>query len=287
MDVPADWTAATETILGRCRRVMVMGPPDAGKSSFCRALLGAAAAAGRSAAIIDADVGQKFVGPPAAITSAFAASPSALESLVFVGATDPVRGYSRVVLGITDLLALADAELSVVNTSGLLSGPGRRLKAAKIASVAPDLIVAVGRDRSLNQILSTHEHVPSLRVESSPLARRRNRSERRRARQEAFRRYFADARLRSVAFHRRAKGEWPDSIEGLLVGLADREGRDVALGIVRMLDPEQGSLRILMPKVSPRLLTVKPGSLRLDGDCRESLLPRKDARSQKVHGPPG
>jgi polynucleotide 5'-hydroxyl-kinase GRC3/NOL9 len=91
-DVPADWAAAVRRILdGDIRRVLVLGAKDAGKSSFCRVLLRQAARAGRPAELLDADPGQKLVGPPACVTLARGPSPMPA-ALAFVGTLDPLRG---------------------------------------------------------------------------------------------------------------------------------------------------------------------------------------------------
>src|SRR3954471_20845945 len=94
--VPPGWSTAVAAITHPdVRRVMVIGAADIGKSTFCRVLLGAARASGRTAALLDADVGQKTVGPPACVT----ASEASGSRLVFVGTTDPVRGWRCVVDG--------------------------------------------------------------------------------------------------------------------------------------------------------------------------------------------
>ena len=65
-DVPPDWAAAADRIAaGGVRRVLVLGPGDAGKSTFCRVLLHRAAQNGREAALLDADPARKLAGPPA------------------------------------------------------------------------------------------------------------------------------------------------------------------------------------------------------------------------------
>src|SRR3954454_16463187 len=93
LEVPSDWgEAATAIVRSGIRRVLVAGPVDAGKSTFCRILLAEAAAAGRTAELVDADVGQKMVGPPACVTlGAASVAGFALRDLVFVGTTDPLR----------------------------------------------------------------------------------------------------------------------------------------------------------------------------------------------------
>src|SRR4051812_40357735 len=222
MHVPPDWAAAGERIAREpVRRVLVVGAVDAGKSTLCDFLLEAAARAGRSTALLDADLGQKKVGPPACVTLAEAGG----VRLSFVGTTDPVRGWGRLLEGIRRLLGTAGADLVVTNTSGLLAGPGRRLKAAKIEAIRPDLIIALGSDPSLGAILGDHPDVPGLCLAPSPEARRKSAGQRRAARREAFGRYFAGASIR-VLEQEALRPRLPDDLRqpGLLVGLADAAG---------------------------------------------------------------
>src|SRR3954451_21991417 len=67
-----------------CRHALVLGAADVGKSTFCRFLLGHLRARGRRTALLDTDVGQKTVGPPACVTLAGADR----SALFFVGTTD-------------------------------------------------------------------------------------------------------------------------------------------------------------------------------------------------------
>jgi len=93
---PPDWSDVAARITHESvRRVMVIGAADVGKSTFCHFLLRTARAGGRTAALLDTDVGQKTVGPPACVTPAGGDS----SKLAFVGTTDPVQGWWRVVDG--------------------------------------------------------------------------------------------------------------------------------------------------------------------------------------------
>jgi polynucleotide 5'-hydroxyl-kinase GRC3/NOL9 len=171
--IPPDWDdAAAQVADAAARRVLVLGAADVGKSTFCRFLLGHLRARGRRTALLTTDVGQKTVGPPACLTLAGADR----SALFFVGTTDPVRGWRRILDGTGVLLDATESDVTVINTSGLLAGPGRRLKADKIAVVRPDLLMALGSGSDLERVVGDHASVPVVRLtecsQSAVLARK-------------------------------------------------------------------------------------------------------------------
>ena len=66
-----DWKRLAERIVMPNQRVLVLGPSDAGKSTFCRYLIDYACAASLKVAFVDADVGQSQIGPPTTIGMKF------------------------------------------------------------------------------------------------------------------------------------------------------------------------------------------------------------------------
>ena len=271
LHVPPNWAAAAERIAKQCHRILVLGPRDAGKSTLCLYLMDRAVAAGRRTALLDADTGQKTVGPPACVTLGHLEDRSlVLDALRFVGTTNPVRGWRPLVAGIAQLAAETATEVLLVNTGGLLAGPGRRLKAAKVEALAPDLLIAIGRDPGLDALLADHAEIPVLRLASSRRARRKTEGERRAARRQAFRAYFAGARawsaeVRGLAVEGAPAGALPPV--RLLVGLADDTGRDPGLGIVT--GAEAGRLTISTPVERNRVRVLRCGALMLDEAFRE------------------
>lgn len=118
LEIPADWGRAADLVArGEVRRALVVGPPDVGKSSLCRVIL-AGAAPRRAVALLDGDVGQKIIGPPACVTLGRSSPGQGLApcALAFVGTTEPVCGWRRVIEGLHRLTAQEGPEVVVVNT---------------------------------------------------------------------------------------------------------------------------------------------------------------------------
>jgi polynucleotide 5'-hydroxyl-kinase GRC3/NOL9 len=269
LQVPPAWDAAAQHISRHAlRRKFVIGATDTGKSTFCRILVDQAIRSSRSTALLDADVGQKIVGPPACVTID---DPHGL-SLAFVGSTDPVLGWQRLE-GTRRLAQLTDADCLIVNTSGLLVGPGCSLKAAKIDALRPALLIAVGEGRALEQIARAALDLLILCVPSSPEARRKTNGERRTARREAFRRYFSRSGLLKLKSGMLA----PSGVEAplptrLLLGLSCGAGHDLGLGL--LLNRTEGEiLEVLSPVTEDDVVQVLPGLLILEQDFAEKHIP--------------
>jgi polynucleotide 5'-hydroxyl-kinase GRC3/NOL9 len=155
----------------------------------------------------------------------------------------------------------------------MLAGPGGRLKAALIRAVRPDLLLAVGADQGLTALLAGHAELPALCLASSPLARRKTQAQRRESRREAFRQHFASAAPWSMpACKLLMSGEPPDATSRILVGLADANGRDLALGLASWADAQ--TLAILTPVSRGRVRRLRWSRLVLDEDFREMRYPR-------------
>lgn len=200
LHVPEAWRQSAATILqDKPRAILVLGGGDSGKSSYRRFLAAQLVTAGHRVAIVDADVGQKDVGPPAAVTLGYAmdtgdplAAPP--EAFYFVGSTSPEGRLLPLVVGTARLVGAADAPFVIVDTTGYIEGTGRVLKSYKIEAVRPDLIVAIEKRGELEAILRGHRTRPTIRIRPSRKARLRDRWERDLARERAFAAYFKEAR---------------------------------------------------------------------------------------------
>jgi polynucleotide 5'-hydroxyl-kinase GRC3/NOL9 len=199
LDVPESWRGSVSRVLQeRPRIILLLGSTDAGKSSYCRFLAEALVANGEPVAIVDADIGQKTIGPPATVTLGYATGArerwvTLPEAYYFVGSPSPVGHMLPLVIGTAQLVKAAEASFVIVDTTGYIEGAGRVLKTYKIDAVQPDLIVAIERQGELQAILRPHRARRMIRLEPSPKARAKERAERDLARERLFAAYFADA----------------------------------------------------------------------------------------------
>ena len=187
--------------------VVVIGESDSGKSTFCAvAASRAARAGGRKVAVVDADVGQSDIGPPACVSIGLVPGPierleqAPASAMDFVGATSPV-GHLLQCATATCLMAQKAREaaaLVVVDTTGLVHGGiGRALKSAKIELLQPWMVIALEREGELEPLLAPYRHRSEPVVERIAVAAavvRKTTEERRARRQRRFAEYFRGAR---------------------------------------------------------------------------------------------
>lgn len=111
IDVPHDWNALAEALRGAAaHRLIVLGGADMGKSTFCRFLLSRIP----EAQLIDTDLGQKIVGPPACVTLGQTATDGTLRLIrqYFVGDVSPSALMPGVVAGLARLTASSEGRSS-------------------------------------------------------------------------------------------------------------------------------------------------------------------------------
>jgi polynucleotide 5'-hydroxyl-kinase GRC3/NOL9 len=213
LDIPPAWDwSADQIVRHRWRKILVLGAVDRGKSTYCRFLIRRCLETGRRVAVVDTDVGQKDIGPPATLTLGY---PEVAQSLAevapvawyFIGATSPAGHLLPMIVGVRQLVDAAQADYIIINTTGFVTGPGRVLKNYKIEAVRPDVIVALEHSRELRPLLQAYRHYRILRLSASAYAVTKTVEQRRTARERAFGKYFAAAStvelaLRQVIFQR-------------------------------------------------------------------------------------
>lgn len=198
LDVPPAWEAAAEEILERARCiVLAIGASGVGKSSFCRYLAEALARKG-DVAIVDADIGQSNLGPPATVSLAYASARVDFSALspaahFFVGSTNPMGRLLPLVIGTANLAREAGTPFIIIDTTGLIHETGRVLKNYKIEAVRPDAIVAIERGNELAPIRAANRHAHIIRLKPSRAARPKDDYQKIELRARAYAQHFTNA----------------------------------------------------------------------------------------------
>jgi polynucleotide 5'-hydroxyl-kinase GRC3/NOL9 len=278
--------AVVDRVASTARVVMMVGGLDSGKSTLGLTIARAGLESGRTVAYLDADVGQKVVGPPTAVTLRQIRGPEDLErpslsrpdALYFVGATSPHGQLLPLVVGAELLLNRAlneGADLVVVDTSGLVSGVyGQILKYHKIELLQPDVVIGLQRGEELDQLLGIIQRFFNTEVVALPVdpdVRSVSVEERARNRETAFRTYFEGPiqrwRIKPTVFMPALPALFEqEQLDSILVGLSDGKGEYTGLGYLEYT-ADEGVLRLLSP-VPEAPTALKLGSVRLEADFR-------------------
>ncbi len=228
IDVPDAWPALSTRLEAEPGLTLLLGISDSGKTTLARWLLRTLTAAGRRVALLDGDIGQSTIGPPATAGLALA-SPGFPDSnlhpaaLRFVGAVSPADQMLPLAAALKDLADKASAmgaDIRLVDTTGLAIGAlGRRLKFHKVGLLTPRHLVALQRDDELEPILRFFEgragmvihrlHISPHVATRSPQVRRVYRAER------FFEQFLASAPLELSLSDIAAQGSWFAGGKGL------------------------------------------------------------------------
>lgn len=289
--------------------VVVVGASNSGKTTWVRA---AAQESGRRGkiplAIVDADVGQSTIGPPATVTLgllrekpgpewSFSALPG--HALSFIGAVSPLGHLLQLLVatkGLADRALRLGAAMVLVDTTGLIEqGPGFQLKLRKIDLLAPRHLIVLQRGEELEPLLSVLRDRPGLTIhclEVAPFARVRTPAERARYRADRFASYFAKAQTLPLEAHRLAILSSPighsrlkrdklspllppgmlreEGFTGVLVGLNDAANETLGVGLFQGLSEDAKEIRVLTPMEEASAVRIlQMGSIRLNRSGEE------------------
>ena len=282
LDIPAAWKAIQPAELQGV--LMVVGAPDAGKSTFARYLFQLLRSHGQKVAYLDGDPGQSALGPPTTLTLAYGISgndepfPAGLARRYFVGSTTPQGHMLPTLVGAARLVEAARQEgvrSIVYDTSGLVD-PGQgglALKSAKIDLLRPAVIFALQREQELEPLLlplrrSQRTRVIDLRPSAAAVSRLSTTRREYRARQ--FARYFAGARRVELGWTKVAVLPLPVFRLHRLAALEGQDGFTLALGIVLEIDRASRQVTLLTPLHSlAGVNALRLGDVLLDPDTFE------------------
>ncbi len=280
------YQVVVDRVAGAARCVLLLGGIDSGKTTLARGVVAAGVAAGRAVAFVDADPGQKTVGPPATVGMRVIRAAEDLEAgslarpdaLVFVGSTSPQGQLLPLVVGAARMVQRArdeGADLVVVDTSGLVSGVyGQILKYHKVELLRPDVVIGLQRGEELEPLLGVIRRFFSADVVSLPVhpdVHPTSVEERAANREVAMAAYFAEPlqrwRVRPTVFMPSLPALFDlAQLDRLLVGMSDGDGGYTGLGYLEWGADEE-VLRLISP-VAEGPKALKLGSVRLEEGFR-------------------
>ncbi len=231
---------------------LVLGAADTGKTTLTGALAKHLARQ-QPVGIIDADIGQSHIGPPATVGWALVDkrridfSELAVGGISFVGDVTPVGHLLQLTAAIVQCVRQVSkaARVMLIDTPGFISGPTAAALWWTVQQLLkPKLILAVQHNDELSDILAGLRSL-DLQVElieSPPRIPHKSPQDRRSYRQSQFVKYFRDSRLYNISLSNIAiqpcRKLSRESLVCRLVALRDKKGTDVAIGVIT--DWQQG-----------------------------------------------
>jgi len=269
------------------KSIMIIGGSDTGKTTLIEALSSFLSRKYRTG-IVDADIGQSHIGLPTTIGWGYGKAEFPgweairVEDFYFTGTLSPPGNLLQVLTG-TKLItekAMAKCEKIIIDTTGLISGPGGRvLKQYKIDLVKPDLVLAIEKVKELTWIIKPFESQARpliYRVRTPEAVGSKSIHMRIEFRHERFRRYFHDIDSINFNYHEIPVRFTRDIIrfnysemKDRLLSFRDKENKDFAIGVVDGIDIPNGKLHVIIPgafkeTILTRTSTVLIGPVRIN-----------------------
>jgi polynucleotide 5'-hydroxyl-kinase GRC3/NOL9 len=290
ISAPKEWFEFLDVLEAEKGIAILLGATDTGKTTLAKFLISHLCKRGLKVGLVDADIGQSFLGPPATIgLSVFKSHPDwevvlSTPEIFFVGSTTPeghfpihLKGIKRMVFKVTSY----GPDVILVDTTGFVLGEGgKELKRRKIDLVSPRFILALQKDDELEPILEPYKESRLYKIYRLPLseqARPRSMEERRAYRTNKFRDYFKYSVVQELVIEGvQIEGEvldpdgtplpldWALRMNSLLIGMKDDNDDTLALGLTKNYSDEKKMLRVFTPlQEIQRVKTIQLSSLRL------------------------
>jgi len=290
ISAPEEWYALLNILEKERGIAIIIGATDTGKSTLANFLTLNLCRRGLKVALVDADIGQSTLGPPATIGFAVFKSDPDWEvvlsppEIFLVGSTTPEGHFPLFLKGVKRMVDKAlsyGTELILVDTTGFVLGEaGKELKRRKIDLISPRFILALQKSDEIEHILDLYQENPLYRILRLPLSekvRPRSMEERRIYRTNRFQDYFKYSTTHELAIDEvqieeevlDPNGEtlpldWSLRINGLLIGLKDNNGDVLALGSIKNYFEKKKLLRVLTPLQDiQKVKTIQLSSLKI------------------------
>ncbi|MEM2014739.1 MAG: Clp1/GlmU family protein [Candidatus Methanomethylicia archaeon] len=215
--IPMEWRNIVTKVLEFKKPlvIMILGTVESGKTTLCTFVANESFSKNYKTAVVDSDVGQSDLGPPATIGVGFLEreitflSEIPLFDIFFAGSTSPKEVYERILLSTRKAVDRAlenGAEVIVVNTDGWISDmDAKKFKTSLILSIEPNVILCIQRYGELESILKAFKNFSSINIFRLPpakITKTKSKEERKLLREHAFARLFSDAKVISLNINR-------------------------------------------------------------------------------------
>jgi len=263
--------------------IMVLGASDTGKTTLVEDLLGLLLEE-FSVGVIDTDLGQSHIGPPTTIAWAIFQKKfedwkkAIVKNFYFVGATSPAGSLLPTITGakLTSDMAREEADKVIVDTTGMIGGGvGKILKVCKIELIKPEVILALQKEDELEHILRNFAGMNTPLIFRLPVPSSINQKayeQRMSYRERKFKDYFNKSQEIALSLNKLGWKNMPskDYLYQRLVCLKNREGRNLALGIIDEIDEEKGEIYVYTPiDKTEEVTNIIPGKIRITREGKE------------------
>lgn len=290
ISAPKEWFGLLDVLEKEKGSAILLGATDTGKSTLAKFLISHLCKRGLKVGLVDADIGQSFLGPPATIGfSLFKSHPDweiilSPPEIFFVGSTTPEGHFSIHLKGVKRMVDKASSygpDVILLDTTGFVLGEaGRELKREKIDLISPSFILTLQKGEELEPILEPYNRNPFYKIHRLPLSeqvRAKSPEERRMNRTNKFRHYFKYSAFQELTIEGlQIEGEvldpngaplpldWALKMNSLLIGLKNENDETLALGLLRNYSQDTRILRIFTPlQEIQKVKTIQLSSLRL------------------------
>ncbi len=257
---------------------LVLGGADTGKTTLVAAIAKHATPAsnkrGQPIGIIDADIGQSHIGPPATVGWGIVDKPEvdfsqlAVGGISFVGDITPVGHLLQLTAAIVQCFQRISklTKLIIIDTPGFVRGPTAAALWWTVQRILqPELILAVQRNDELQCILGGLQSFGHKleQIKCPPQIPIKSPQERRKYRQNQFNKYFRDSCLYNISLSEvavqgsRNLSSPQDALRrnnliNRLVALRDGKGVDIAIGQIKDWQCDKGVAVVRTPQIDIR-----------------------------------
>lgn len=230
--IPTSWIEASQIAQQSSTLTVIIGNVDSGKSTISTFLANQLSKQGLSVAVIDADIGQADIGPPATVSSALVKSPIlGLQDLepersYFIGDTSPSNVQTKLIKNIVRLKDSVSgfADRILVNTDGWVADElAVQYKLQLVGQIKPDLVLGLSGSNDLDPFLDRAK-VTSLRLDRSRYAKARTKGDRKKAREDGYKRFMSGSKISKLDLDRVKVRTFEDSAQTVFVNTRDFRG---------------------------------------------------------------